>query len=122
MIVCKLEEWRTSYKLLENVASLETPADFYATSWPCYKEAIKHGEYFLSVEELQIFARLAGVNVVITTYHNEVFQVAGNTMCEDVPSNLIYVSMNDREGLGCEGSLKEYGLVLPWQSIVLHGI
>ena len=94
-IVRLLEEWRTSYDALHGDATFEVPEDLYVAAWQSYKEAIAHGDYYFSVDELLVFARLAHVDLVITTYQNGVFKVAGSTFREESPSSLVYVSLND---------------------------
>ena len=58
-----------------------------------YKEIMKHPEYYFSIHELLLFARLASVNVVITRYQQDTYHVVGSTLTSSDKSVVVYVCL-----------------------------
>ena len=112
-IVAMMEEWRTAYEALCNFGAFDkAPEGFYATAWPCYKETIRRGEYYFSVDELIVFARMAEANLIVTKYDGGVFQVAGSTFHDEASADVIYVSLTTMHTAEYEVTLNAYGPVL----------
>ena len=74
------QEWITSFEALHEMQILQMPEGFLNAVWDVYKETMKHPEYYFSIHELLLFARLASVNVVITRYQQDTYHVVGSTL------------------------------------------
>ena len=68
--------------------------NFNEEAWSVYKDCIQHKDYFFSTSELLMFANLTGVNLVVSTYTDGVFQVAGCSVDDKLLHNPVYVSIN----------------------------
>ena len=72
---------------------MQMPARFLDDVWVVYKETLKDPRYYFSVQELLLFARLAKVNLIVTSHRQNEFCVAGSTVASEDQSSVVYVCL-----------------------------
>ena len=85
------QEWTDSFDALHEHETLQMPQGFFSSAWNVYKATMQDPSYFFSIHELLLFARLARVNLVVTTYQQDEFCIAGSTGSVEDTSSVVYV-------------------------------
>ena len=75
------------------------PEGFLAAAWSSYKATLQDPGYYFSIHELLLFARLAKINLAVSTYTNQEFRYAGATMTGENLTSIVHVCLAD-EGTG----------------------
>ena len=84
----------TRSMLFHEHETLQMPQGFFSGVWNVYKATMQDPSYFFSIHELLLFARLARVNLVVTTYQQDEFCVAGSTGSVQDTSSVVYVCLS----------------------------
>ena len=58
---------------------LTPPPNFVSMAWPVYIECLKQHQYYLSVEELFVAAKVAQVSLLVFETHDHTLKVVGST-------------------------------------------
>ena len=115
-IINELQEWRDSYYAMRASKREDNcPQNFNEEAWTVYKDCIQHNNYNFSTSELLMFANLTGVSLVVSTYTEGVFQVAGCSVHDKQLQSPVYVSINKGNKKNFRGHFERI-----WPSNVIH--
>ena len=109
-----LREWKTSYNALHETQTLTVPDGFLAAAWRCFKETLQNPHYYLSMHELLMFARLANINLVVSTYDNATFHFAGATFSYENSAEIVYVCLDNNNTGRVRGHFERMWTCVDW--------
>ena len=74
---------------------VHAPPDVARNAWTSFRSTLLHDQYYLSTSELLLFARLARLNLVVTTHHEQPFHIQGSVLPPGALAPIVHVSLED---------------------------
>ena len=74
---------------------VNAPPQFARNAWTSYRNTAFHVSYHLSTSELLLFARLARLNLVVTTHRRQHVRIQGSVLSPGALEPIVYVSLED---------------------------